>query len=299
MESSVLSEVVLPLAIVIIMIAMGMSLTIADFRRVLSQPKAIGVGLLCQLILLPIIGIAVALIFPLEAVFAISIILLAGSPGGTTSNLVSHAAELDRALSVSLTAISNLMSWLTIPILLTVGFRLFGEGGEGIDFPVGSVMIQVAALTLVPVLIGMAIRHFRPQFAERTKNGSKIFSGVFLLLVIVGLVIQNWETILVEGPRFALAFIVMNIVSLAVGFAVAKAFGLGQTQSTTIGIETGLQNSTLSITIALTILANNEMAIIPGLYGIWMLATGFAFAFYFNRKGVADLEIIDSDTVIA
>ena len=299
MESSVLSEVVLPLAIVIIMIAMGMSLTIADFRRVLSQPKAIGVGLLCQLILLPIIGIAVALIFPLEAVFAISIILLAGSPGGTTSNLVSHAAELDRALSVSLTAISNLMSWLTIPILLTVGFRLFGEGGEGIDFPVGSVMIQVAALTLVPVLIGMAIRHFRPQFAKRTKNGSKIFSGVFLLLVILGLVIQNWETILVEGPRFALAFIVMNIVSLAVGFAVAKAFGLGQTQSTTIGIETGLQNSTLSITIALTILANNEMAIIPGLYGIWMLATGFAFAFYFNRKGVADLEIIDSDTVIA
>lgn len=296
MESSILSEVVLPLAIVVIMIAMGMSLTVTDFQRVLSQPKAVGVGLFCQLILLPIIGILVALAFPLEAVFAISIVLLAASPGGTTSNLVSHAAELDRALSVTLTAISNLLSWLSIPLLLTVAFRLFGDGNEAIDFPVGSVMIQVAALTLVPVLIGMAIRAWRPQFAERTKNASKIFSGVFLLLVILGLVIQNWEQILIDGPRFALAFIVLNFVALAVGYLVAKAFGLGQTQSTTVGIETGLQNSTLSITIALTILANNEMAIIPGLYGIWMLATGFAFAFYFNRGTVAD-QIEDVDDI--
>ncbi|MEM9777645.1 MAG: bile acid:sodium symporter family protein [Chloroflexota bacterium] len=297
MESSVLSEVVLPLAIVIIMIAMGMSLTITDFRRVLSQPKAVGVGLLCQLILLPIIGIAVALIFPLEAVFAISIVLLAASPGGTTSNLVSHAAELDRALSVTLTAISNLLSWLSIPLLLTVAFRLFSDDAQAIDFPIGEVMIQVAALTFVPVLIGMGIRAWRPQFAERTKNASKIFSGVFLLLVILALVVQNWDTILIEGPRFALAFVVLNIVALAVGYAVAKLFGLGQTQSTTIGIETGLQNSTLSITIALSILASNDMAIIPGLYGIWMLATGFAFAFYFNRGAVADMQIADDEDV--
>lgn len=295
MESSVLSEVVLPLAIVVIMISMGMSLTVADFRRVLSQPKAVGVGLLCQLVLLPIIGIAVALIFPLEAVFAISIVLLAASPGGTTSNLVSHAAELDRALSVTLTAISNLLSWLSIPLLLTIAFRLFADDTQAINFPVGEVMMQVAALTFVPVLIGMGLRAWRPQFAERTKNGSKIFSGVFLLLVILALVVQNWDTILVEGPRFALAFAVLNIIALAAGFAVAKFFRLGQTQSTTIGIETGLQNSTLSITIALTILANNDMAIIPGLYGIWMLATGFAFAFYFNRAAVADGETAEEE----
>ncbi len=283
MESSVLSEVVLPLAIVIIMVAMGMSLTVADFRRVLSNPKAIGVGLLCQLLLLPIIGIAVAYIFPLEAVFAVSIVLLAASPGGTTSNLVSHAAELDRALSVTLTAISNLMSWLSIPLLLGIALSLFTDNSQSIDFPIVDVMVQVAALTFVPILIGMGIRHWRPNFAERTKNGSKIFSGVFLLVVILLLVIQNWDTILVEGPRFAPAFIVMNVVALAVGFFVAKGFGLTQTQSVTVGVETGLQNSTLSITIALSIMANNEMAIIPGLYGIWMLATGFAFAFWLNR----------------
>ncbi|MEM7334465.1 MAG: bile acid:sodium symporter family protein [Chloroflexota bacterium] len=294
MESSFLSEVVLPLAIVIIMIAVGMSLTLADFRRILSHPKAVGVGVLCQLILLPIIGILVATIFPLSSVFAISIVLLAASPGGTTSNLVSHAAELDRALSVTLTAVSNLFSWLTIPILLGISFRLFSDGGTVGNFPVVDVMVQVAALTFVPIIIGMAIRHYQPNFAERTKNGSKIFSGVFLLIVILALVIQNWNTILTEAPRFAPAFIVMNAVALAVGYGAARFFGLSTKQSVTIGVETGLQNSTLAITIALSILSSSDMAIIPGLYGIWMLATGFAFAFGMNRGS----ESVESATVI-
>lgn len=284
MESSFLSEVVLPLAIVIIMIAMGMSLTIADFRRVLAEPKAVGVGLLCQLLVLPAIGILVASILPLEAVFAVSIVLLAASPGGTTSNLVSHAAELDRALSVTLTAISNMLSWLTIPLLLGFALRRFSNTSEAIDFPVGEVMIQVAALTVVPVLIGMAIRRFRPKFAERTKNGSKIFSGLFLLLVILSLVVENWAQIVSEGPRFFISFVLLNALSLAAGFIIATLFGLRRKQATTIGIETGLQNSTVTITVALSILNSSDMAIIPGLYGIWMLITGFAFAFALNRR---------------
>ena len=284
MESSFLSDVVLPLAIVIIMITMGMSLTLADFRRVLSQPKAVGVGVLCQLIVLPILGIAVASLLPLEAVYAVSIVLLAASPGGTTSNLVSHAAELDRALSVTLTAISNLLSWLTIPLLLGFALRRFSDNSADITFPVSDVMIQVAALTIVPIIVGMLIRHFRPNFAESTKRASKIFSGAFLFIVIIALVAQNWETVQTEAPRFALAFIVLNAIALTAGLVIAKLFGLPQRQATTIGIETGLQNSTLAITIALSILNNSDMTIIPALYGIWMLATGFAFAFWFNRS---------------
>ncbi|MCP5100145.1 MAG: bile acid:sodium symporter family protein [Chloroflexi bacterium] len=282
-----MSSVVLPLAIVIIMIAMGMSLTVADFRRVLSQPKAVGVGLLCQLIVLPILGIAVATLLPLEGVFAVSIVLLAASPGGTTSNLISHAAELDRALSVTLTAISNTVSWLTIPLLLSFALRRFANSSQAVEFPVGDVMIQVAGLTIVPIIIGMVIRRFRPNFAEATKNGSKIFAGVFLLVVILALVIQNWEVVRTEAPRFALAFILLNAVALLAGFIIAKLFKLDQRQATTIGIETGLQNSTLAITIALAILNNNEMTIVPALYGIWMLATGFAFAFMLNRTSRA------------
>lgn len=283
MEASFLSEVVLPLAIIIIMIAMGMSLTIADFRRILAQPKAVGVGMICQLIVLPIIGIAVATVLPLEAAFAISIVLLAASPGGTTSNLVSHAAELDRALSVTLTAISNLLSWLSIPLLLTIAFRLFSDTSEAIEFPVADVMVQVAVLTFIPVILGMGVRHFRPNFAERTKNASKIFSGAFLFIVILALLVENWAAVVSDGPRFVVAFVLLNVLALAAGFAIAKLSGLDQRQSTTIGVETGLQNATLTITIALIVLGSNDMAIIPGLYGIWMLVTGFAFAFWLNR----------------
>ncbi len=285
MESGFLSTVVLPLCIVFIMITMGMTLTVADFRRVLSQPKTVGIGLLCQLVLLPIIGFAVASLFPLTSVFAVSIVLLAASPGGTTSNLIVHAAEGDRALSVTLTAMSHAIVWLTIPFLLNIALRTFGVGEQAINFPVTDVMVQVAALTIVPVIIGMLIRRFKPDFCERVKGGSKIFASAFLAIIIIALVIQNWDQVMTEGPRFAPAFIVMNIVALAVGFGVAKFSGINQTQSATIAIETGLQNSTLAITIALSIMESSEMAIIPGLYGVWMLLTGFGFAFLMTRGG--------------
>jgi len=282
MQESLLSNVILPLAIVIIMVTLGMTLTLADFKRVFTQPRQVLTGLLCQLILLPLIGFAVAGIFSLPAVYAVSIILLAASPGGATSNLIVHAADGDRALSVTLTAISNMLAWLTIPILLGIAFSMYG-GGTDIDFPIADTMIQVAALTIVPVLIGMGIRNWKTEFAENSKRGTRTFATVFFLLIVVALVVENWQLIVQDGPRFAPAFITLNVVALAVGFFVAKLAGINRMQATTISIETGLQNATVSITVALTILKNNEMAIIPGLYALWMLASGFVFALWLSR----------------
>ena len=288
MQESVLSSVVLPLAIVIIMVTLGMTLTIADFKRVLTQPKQVLIGLLCQLILLPLLGFAVAGIFSLAPVYAISIVLLAASPGGSTSNLIVHAADGDRALSVTMTAISNTLTWLTIPFLLSIAFSVFGDGAQTIDFPVADTMIQVAAITIVPVVIGMGIRKWKTQFAEKSKRVTRLFATVFLFLVIFALVVENWETIVSDGPRFAPAFILLNLSSLAVGYFVAKLAGINRVQATTISIETGLQNATISITVAISILGNNDMAVIPGLYAIWMLATGFAFAFWMARRNSTD-----------
>ncbi|MBX3037909.1 MAG: bile acid:sodium symporter family protein [Anaerolineales bacterium] len=284
MEQSVLSSVVLPLAIVLIMVALGMTLTIADFRRVLAQPKQVSIGLLCQLVLLPVLGFIVAGIFALPAVYAISIILLAAAPGGATSNLIVHAADGDRALSVTLTAISNMLAWFTIPFLLGIAYTTYGSGALDIDFPVASTMIQVAVLTVIPVIIGMAIRNWKPDFAERSKRFTRIFATVFLFLVILALVIQNWDVIINDGPRFAPAFILLNVVALAVGYFVSKAARINDVQSVTIAIETGIQNSTVAITVALTILNNNEMAVIPGLYAIWMYVTGFGLAYWLTRR---------------
>lgn len=288
MQESVLSSVVLPLAIVIIMIALGMTLRIADFKRVLTQPKQVLIGLLCQIILLPLLGFAVAGVFSLAPVYAISIVLLAASPGGSTSNLIVHAADGDRALSVTMTAISNTLTWLTIPFLLSIALSVFGGGARTIDFPVADTMLQVAAITVVPVVIGMGIRNWKTQFAEKSKRATRLFATVFLFLVIFALVIENWETIVSDGPRFAPAFILLNLSSLAVGYYVAKVAGINRVQATTISIETGLQNATISITVAISILGNNDMAVIPGLYAIWMLATGFAFAFWMARQNSTD-----------
>lgn len=284
MDGGVVAEVVLPLAIFLIMVSLGTALVPDDFRRVLTSPKPVGIGLLCQLVLLPLLGFAVASMFSLEAVFAVSIVLLAASPGGTTSNLVVHVADADRALSVTLTALSSAVVWLSMPFLLDLGFRTFGDTGVDIDFPVGEVMVQVAALTIVPVALGMFVRQRRPAFARRIEEPSKIASGVFLGLVIVVLTIQEWDLVASEGPRFAPAFITLNLLALAVGYGVAKLGRQPRMQALTISVETGLQNSTLAITIAISVLDDGDLAIIPALYGVWMLFTGFAFALWLRDR---------------
>lgn len=284
MQESVISTVVLPLAIFIIMVTLGMTLTFADFRRIFTQPKPVFIGLFCQMVLLPILGFAVAGVFGLTAVYAISLILLAVSPDGATSNLIIHAGDGDRALGITLTAITNMLAFLTIPFGLSIAYSMYGTGALDIDFPVADTMIQVAVITIIPTLVGMAIRVWKPEFAENSKRWSKAFATAFLFLVILALIAQNWDVIVRDGPRFAPAFIVLNILSLIVGYFVPKLLGIDYVQSMTIAIETGLQNSTVSITVALTLLNNNEMAIIPGLYAIWMYVTGFALAFVMARR---------------
>ena len=284
MQESIIQSVVLPLAIFIIMVTLGMTLTVADFRRIVTYPKPAFIGLFCQMIMLPVLGFAVAGIFGLTAVYAISLILLAVSPDGATSNLIIHAGDGDRALGITLTAITNMLAFLTIPFGLGIAYSIYGTGALDIDFPVADTMVQVAVITLIPTLIGMGIRQWRPAFAENSKRWSKIFATAFLFLVILALVIQNWDVIVRDGPRFAPAFIALNILSLIVGYFVPKLAGVNYVQSMTIAIETGLQNSTVSITVAMTLLNNNDMAIIPGLYAIWMYVTGFALAFWMTRR---------------
>lgn len=284
MQESVISNVILPLAIAIIMITLGMTLTVADFKRIVTYPKPVFIGLICQMILLPLLGFGVAAIFALPAIYAISLILLAVSPDGATANLIIHAGDGDRALGITLTAITNMLAWLTIPFGLGIAYSVYGTGALDIDFPVADTMLQVAVITLIPTLVGMGIRQWKPEFAENSKRWSKTFATAFLFLVILALIVQNWDVIVRDGPRFAPAFIVLNIASLIVGYFVSRFAGINYIQSMTIAIETGLQNSTVSITVAITLLNNNEMAVIPGLYAIWMYVTGFALAFWMARR---------------
>lgn len=287
MESGVLSDVLLPLAIVLIMIAMGMTLTTEDLRRVATQRKAVAVGLFCQLLVLPAIGFATAWAFGLATVFAVSMVLLASSPGGSTSNLIVHVSDADRALSLTLTALSNIVVFVSMPLYLGLAQNAFGSLDGDTAVPVGDLVVQIAALTVIPIAIGMAVRAKRPAVAERFEEPGKLLSSVVLGVIIIGLVIQNWQTIVDEVPEFGPAFVTMNLVALAAGWGIATGLGLAAREATTIGIETGIQNSTIAIAVALSVFDSDDLALVPGLYGLWMLLTGFAFAFSMRSRNLA------------
>lgn len=284
MEQSVLAEVGLPAAVFLIMVALGLTLSGSDFRRLVDAPRPVAIGLFGQLLVLPAVGFAVAAVFDLAPVIAVSIVLLAAAPGGATSNVIVHSADGDRALSVTLTALSSLVTWITLPLLLGWAVAAFSGGPSDIEVPLVETMLQVAGITIVPVLVGMGLRRRWPDFAERTRTAGRIFAAIVLAVIIVALVIENLQVIIDDGPRFAPAFILLNAVALAAGYGLAKLARLPRIQAVTISIETGLQNSTVAITVALTALDSSEMSIVPALYGLWMLITGFGFAYLMLRR---------------
>lgn len=283
MEQGILSQVGLPVAIALMMVTMGMTLSVADFKRLLTDPRAVGLGLVNQLILLPIAGFIVASILPLEAVFAISLMMIAACPGGPMSNLIVHVAEADRALSVTLTAISNSVAFLSVPLIVNFAIRYFSDGSDTITLPVLQTMLQIAFLTVIPVIIGMFIRSRNPDFAERTKPLFKRLASGVVFIVILALVIQNIEMIVSNGPVFGPALIVLNALTMGIGYWTARLLKLNVQQANTIMVETGVQNATLAIVVALTLLDSPEMSIIPALYGLWMLITGFAVAWWVGK----------------
>ena len=290
MADGPLADVLLPLAIVLIMIAMGMTLTGADFVRLRAQAKAVATGVVCQVLVLPVLGFAVAALFDLETVFAIGMVLLASSPGGSTSNLIVHVTDLDRPLSLALTAISNVFVFVTMPVSLGLAQDAFGELDGDVAVPVGELVVQIAALTVVPIAIGMGVRAKAPAVALRLEEPGKRLASAVFGIIVVALVIQNWDVIVDDAPDFAPAFIVMNLAAMALGWGIARGVRLSERESATIGLEVGVQNGTLAIAVALSVFDNDDLALVPGLYGLWMLFTGFGFAFLAGRGARGGVE---------
>jgi BASS family bile acid:Na+ symporter len=274
-----LTNVFLPLSIVLIMIAVGMTLTGDDLRRLTQQRKAVAVGLFCQLIVLPVLAFFFAWAFGLATIFAIGMILLAASPGGSTSNLIIHISDGDRPLSLTLTTMANLVVFATMPLLIRLAERVFGQLDGDARVPLVALVIQVAGLTVIPVLIGAAIRWRSPGFADRAEGPGKRIATIVFVIIVALLIVDNWDRIADEVPRFGPAFISLNLAALAAGWGIARAAGVTDREATAIGLETGMQNTTVAITVALAVFDSEDLAIIPALYGIWMFVTGLSFAF--------------------
>jgi BASS family bile acid:Na+ symporter len=191
MESSVLTTVVLPLALFIIMLGMGLGLTVADFKRIFVDPKAVILGLSAQLLLLPVVGFVLAMIFPLTPELAVGVMILAACPGGPTSNLVTYLVKGNVALSITLTAISSLITVLTIPLIVNLAMAHFMGSEVALQLPFLPTVLQIAVITLIPVSIGMAIHRYTPRTAAAIEKWVKWLSLFFLALIIFGLLLKE------------------------------------------------------------------------------------------------------------
>ena len=276
MESSFLTAVFLPLALFIIMLGMGLGLTWADFKRIVIAPKAVIIGLIAQLILLPIVGFLLASIFPLSPELAVGVMVLAACPGGPTSNLVTYLARGNVALSISLTAISSLITVFTIPLVVNLATSRFVGENVSLQLPFLNTVLQIAVITLIPVTLGMFIHRYAPIFATKVEKGVKWLSLFFLALIIFGLLLKERENVVGFFVQVGWVTLSLNLLTMLLGYTLASAAKLGHKSAVAVTCEVGIQNGTLAIAVASapTLLNNPTMAIPAAIYSLLMLATG-------------------------
>ncbi|TVR01721.1 MAG: bile acid:sodium symporter family protein [Deltaproteobacteria bacterium] len=283
MESSLASQLFLPAALFLIMLGLGLSLMVEDFRRVIVQPRGALLGLGVQLVLLPVVGFVIARTFPMSPELAMGIMVLAACPGGATSNLITWLARGDAALSVTLTAVSSVISVVTIPLILGLSMSYFLDGGEIVRPPALQMILQIVVITIVPVSIGMAVRARAPGLAERAGGPMKVISAVLLAVIILALVLRQRDEIVGFFVQSGPAALTLNLVMMSVGFGLAALARLPVRQRISVSIEGGLQNGTLGIAIAAGILGSEVMAIPPAIYSLIMFATGAGAIVVFSR----------------
>jgi BASS family bile acid:Na+ symporter len=280
---------VIPVCIFLIMMGMGLSLVFTDFKRVLKYPKAVGIGLTNQLLLLPIIGFALANIMPLEPEYAVGVMLLVLCPGGTTSNMFSHLAKGDVALSVTMTAVASIITVFTIPIVLNLSLVYFMGQGNEFQLPIMATMFSLMKLTIIPIALGMMIKAYFPKFAESTQVHVSRFGILFLTLLIIFLTYIQKDIVVSAFIAAGPVSLILNLSTMALGYYTSKWFGLSMPQRTSITIEVGLQNSTLSMFMALTLLANYKMSFTPAIYTLIMLFTAGVLIKFLRIKAKATL----------
>jgi BASS family bile acid:Na+ symporter len=286
MSGEVLKQVALPVALFAVLFGMGLSLVPEDFRRVLRHPKAKLVGLTCQLVMLPVIAFALALLFRLPGELAVGLMVLAACPGGATSNVITHLSKGDTALSVTLTAISSIVCVFTIPWIVGWSMEWFMDGSAAVQLPFWKTLGQLTAVTILPIVCGMALRGARPTLAQRLERPAAVFALVFLALIIAAAVAREKDLahqFAVAGP----AAITLNILTMALGFAAGWAFGLPKSQRITISIEAGIQNGTLALAISLGLLESAQIAMPSVVYSLFMFVTGALMIALFGKRGAA------------
>lgn len=287
MSPDLLKTIFLPLALFVIMFGLGMSLTLGDFRRVIVAPRAKLLGLANQLLLLPVVAFALALVFRLPPELAVGLMLIAACPGGPTSNIITHLSRGDTALSVTLTAVASVITVFTIPLVVGLAMGHFLAEDAAIALPFGRTVLQLFIVTILPITLGMLVHAARPALTAKLAGPMNILSILFLALVILAAVLKEEEL----GRQFreaGPAVVTLNLTTMTLGFLTAAWLGLPTRQRLTISIESGIQNGTLALAIALGILDSTRLAVPAVVYSLFMFATGGLMILTFGRRRAAE-----------
>lgn len=275
---NIVTQILLPLILAFIMFSMGLSLTVADFKRVLKFPKAFALGFILQVVSLPILGFLIAWIwstyFGLNPLYAAGIIIIAACPGGVTSNLMTHLGRGDTALSISLTAVISVLTVLTLPFIVNLGLSTFNGATSDIQLNVFKTVFGVFIITTVPVLIGMFFKAKKSDWADNFEPIARKFATVFFVIIILAAIAKDWKTLTETFGTIGPATLTLNLVAMIISYSFAKLFSLSGSQARAITFECGLQNGTLAIFVSLTLIGSREMMLPGAIYSILMFITG-------------------------
>ena len=273
-----------PIALALIMLGLGLGLKVEDFTRVLKTPKDFLVGLICQLIILPIVAYVLIIILNTPIELALGVMIIAAAPGGVTSNVLTKFANGDVALSISLTAIISLISIISVPLIIFQSASLLGATNISQEITMTGIALKMALVVTVPVIIGMIIRKFLDNFISSKVSIINKTNVVLFLIVFVAIWIEERENIITYLSQAGLIVLILNVVMMFIAYYLAKTFASGIDQRKCIALECGLQNGTLAVFVA-TQIFNDIIYIIPtAAYALIMYITAFIFLFIVRKS---------------
>ncbi|MBF0380285.1 MAG: bile acid:sodium symporter family protein [Magnetococcales bacterium] len=270
----------LPIGLAFIMLSMGMELKIADFKRLLLQPKAVFVGVVSQVLLLPLLAFTLVAIWSLEPLLSLGLIIAAASPGGVTSNMLTRLAHGDAALSITLTAFVSLAAMITLPLVVGMGLQLYAIDGQITPFLIAPMMLKVFLVTTFPVVLGMSIRHFLSDSKLWLVTITHRIAIIFFLLIVAATFISQWDAMVEHFFAVGIVAFFLNILVMGCGFFMATMTKLSVKERIAITMECGVQNAAVGIFTA-TILLGSLQVVIPNLiYAVVMNLTAAIFIFW-------------------
>ncbi|MDB0032120.1 bile acid:sodium symporter family protein [Alphaproteobacteria bacterium] len=279
-----ITDVILPLALAFIMFTLGLGLSVKDFSNVFKKPKNFLIGLVSQLIFLPIVGLILVIIWPLPIEIAIGVMLIAAAPGGVTSNILTYFARGDVALSVSLTAVMSLLSAISVPIVLAISIGLIGDTSLPESISLTGIALSMFLIVTLPVILGMVVRSFLNSLTLKIEKSARFISTLLFVLVLLGAILAERENVVSYFAETGLVVLTLNLLMMIIAFYWSGFFGTGMSQKKAIAIECGLQNGTLAIFVGTSLFGGGLYIIPAATYSLIMYLTSLLFIYFIKNR---------------